>query len=391
MQYKLLEKRADVDRLCRLLRQCTRFAFDTEFVAERQFRPTLCLIQIATDDQIFLLDPLLAGNPSELWEVITEGDAEVVVHGGRADVRICYFWSGGRLPRRLFDVQVAAGLVGLEFPMSYANLVREVLGVEILEHATLSDWKRRPLRPEQLRYAAEDVRYLLEIRDRLAAQLDSLGRLQWALEEFARRAQRAVADEEGKTEPWRKMKGVKNLNARQLGVLRELYLWRQDRAARENVPPRQICPDHVLVEAARKMPRKVAALDIRGIRGEYRQPMVDVIKRAIELPEEELPEVEEKDPPQLQLLTQLLSAVLQSICVDYRIAPGLAATQGDIRNWLRAQLGDGPAPESPFDSGWRQAYITPRLRACLEGKLTVRVQDPHKENPLSLMDIPTWE
>ena len=108
-----------------------------------------------------------------------------MVHAGREEVRLCHLWSG-EVPGNLFDLQIAAGLAGLPYPLGHGNLVNQVLGVQISKGETLTEWRNRPLTREQIRYAFDDVRYLLPAWERLSAKLDELGRLAWAREEFAR-------------------------------------------------------------------------------------------------------------------------------------------------------------------------------------------------------------
>ena len=120
--------------------------FDTEFVGEDSFRPELCLIQIATAEQLFVIDPFSVGPLEEFWKLLLDPARTTVVHAGREDIRLCFF-QAGKPPADVFDVQVAAGLVGLTYPIGYAGLVHELLGQRMTKGETLTDWRRRPLLP----------------------------------------------------------------------------------------------------------------------------------------------------------------------------------------------------------------------------------------------------
>ncbi len=173
--------------MLRYLAKCPVIGFDTEFVGEETYHPSLCLVQVATPTRLVLIDPLSAGPLDAFWQLIVDPARVVVVHAGREEVRLCRLWSG-QPPGNLFDLQLAAGLAGLVYPLGHGALVNQVLGVRLAKGETLTEWRRRPLTPEQIRYAFDDVRFLLAAWEKLTARLNKLGRLAWAREEFARLA-----------------------------------------------------------------------------------------------------------------------------------------------------------------------------------------------------------
>src|SRR5262249_40396422 len=152
-----------------------RFALDTEFVSEETFEPILCLLQLATRDRLAVIDPLAVRDLSPLWALVNDPSIEVVMHAAGEDLRICHLKTGA-LPQRVFDVQIAAGLVGLSYPLSLVNLVCQVLSTSLSGSETRTDWRHRPLSPAQLKYALDDVRYLLDLADSFSARLRQLGR-----------------------------------------------------------------------------------------------------------------------------------------------------------------------------------------------------------------------
>src|SRR6516165_5903104 len=156
------------------LTACPHFGFDTEFVGEDTYHPSLCLVQVATPDRLFLIDPLTTGPLDAFWQLVVDPARVVVVHAGREEVRLCRLWTG-RAPGDLFDLQLAAGLVGLPYPLGYGALVGQVLGVSMRKGETRTEWRDRPLTPEQVRYAFDDVRHLLPLCKKLSARLAKLG------------------------------------------------------------------------------------------------------------------------------------------------------------------------------------------------------------------------
>ena len=149
--------------------------FDTEFVSEETFEPVLCLIQVATRERLAVdRSRWRSGDLGPFWDVVNDPAVEVVMHAASEDLRICRLQTG-KVPRRVFDVQIAAGLVGFGYPLSLVNLVGQVLGVSLAGGETRTDWRRRPLTPAQLRYALDDVRYLLDLADLLGAELARAG------------------------------------------------------------------------------------------------------------------------------------------------------------------------------------------------------------------------
>ncbi len=159
---------------CEELARGAALGFDTEFVGEDSFHPCLCLVQVATAERLYLIDPLSAGPLDAFWKLILDPNRVVVVHAGREEVRLCRLWTG-LPPGSLFDLQLAAGLAGFPYPLSHGALVQQVLGVSLTKGETLTEWRHRPLTPAQLRYAYDDVRHLLAIYEKVRGRLRAPG------------------------------------------------------------------------------------------------------------------------------------------------------------------------------------------------------------------------
>ncbi len=368
------------------------FGFDTEFVGEDTYHPRLCLVQVASANGLTLLDPLVNDLSLEpFWRLVTEPTRTVIVHAGREEVRLCRLW-GGQPPGDLFDLQLAAGLVGLPYPLGHGALVGQVVGIHLAKGETLTEWRRRPLTPAQIRYAYDDVRYLLPAWQKLSARLEALGRSAWAREEFARLTVASLPEEDVTQERWRKLRGLGALDRKRLAVVRALYLWRENMAARTNRPTRAIIRDDLILEIARRNPNRGGDLTVvRGLPRRDLEEIVRVVEEARALPPEQWPSAidRDQDPPQVAYVTAVLNAVLGDRCTRLQLAPNLVATTQDVKLLVRAHLAGAPLPEdSDLTRGWRAQAVLPDLLAVLEGRRSVRIADVTRPAPFDYEDSP---
>src|SRR5918912_1082971 len=148
---EVIESPEQLAACCAFLATCPAIGFDTEFVGEDTYHPKLCLVQVAAPGRLFLIDPLSAGPLDDFWKLLLDPARQVVVHAGREEVRLCRLWAG-QAPANLFDLQLAAGLAGFPYPLSHGALVGQLLGVRLAKGETLTEWRRRPLTPEHVRY-----------------------------------------------------------------------------------------------------------------------------------------------------------------------------------------------------------------------------------------------
>jgi ribonuclease D len=371
------------------LTRCRRFGVDTEFVGEKSYHPHLCLVQVATEDALYLIDPLTAGPLDAFWQAVVDPHHEVIVHAGREEVRMCYL-ACGKMPANVIDLQLAAGLAGLNYPLGHGPLVKEVLGIALSKGETLTEWGRRPLTPSQVRYAFDDVRYLLPIWRKLSARLDKFGRHEWVKEECTRLiagAKPHAPDDAEAPEKWRKLRGAGGLDRRRLAIVRELFAWREATAARSNRPPRSILRDDLLLEIARRGPTKERDLHVvRGLPRRDLEAVVQAVQRGRDVPLEDCPPVAERDqdPPQVAMVTSILLAVLGDVCAKEQLASNLVAATLDVKLLVRARWQGAELPEdSLLTHGWRRHHILPDLLAVLEGRRGLRVADVKAEGPLA--------
>ncbi|NMC18833.1 MAG: ribonuclease D [Thermogutta sp.] len=392
--HRIISTPHDFQAFCRALRGCPRLALDTEFVAEDSYHPNLCLVQVALDNELVLIDPFPLGSVSAFWETIVGEDVETVVHAGHVDLQFCYF-ATGRFPPRVFDVQIAAGLAGADYPSGLTNLIQKYVGDFSPQHETQSDWRRRPLSEWQIVYALDDVRFLLRLRDRLDAILAGLGRRSWLGEEVVRHQHEIQKRQE--SERWQRLAGHRALSARELAILRELWLWREERASYQNVPARRILRDDLLVELAKRKTGDVKRiLAVRGMNFRHIRPWIpdiaERIRRALAIPEENLPRPERREGvSQSPLVGQFLFTALGSLCRRGEISVGLVGSTQDIRDWVSYRLGEGDEEPPLMAQGWRRELIGDLFDRLLSGKAAIRIRDAKSDHPLEFVEIPDEE
>ncbi|REJ90947.1 MAG: ribonuclease D [Planctomycetota bacterium] len=387
MPHRLITRQDQLEELCTHIREAGIVGFDTEFVAEYYYRPRLCLLQFATPDRLTAIDPFEVDDLSPWWELMTDSETTVVVHGGREEVRFCHQITG-QLPQRLVDVQIVEGLLSRGYPLSYTNLVQRVVGDRLKSHETRTEWRRRPLTSQQVDYALDDVRHLIRIWECQQEMLSEHGRSDWAEVEVARFIEESTSN--GNGEPWRRLSGVHRLSRRALGCIRELFEWRERLAEQQDRPVRGVLRDDLLVEVAKRQPR--SRDDVTAIRGmqrrdyaKFAQDLLDCVERAAALSDKELPA---KSPPrptvtQNEVLGKMLSIALAQRCAECGISTTLVGTNADLQELVRWYL-SGRKPENAprLAEGWRGEVCGDLLGDVLAGKVALRIVDPAADAPL---------
>lgn len=385
-----IRTQSTLQQFCEDLAKERLISFDTEFVSEDSYRPLLCLIQVATENRIAIIDPLECEDLSPFWDLLVDESRTVIVHAGREEILFCYRATGMLIPN-LFDIQIAAGFLGHEYPASYAKIVHRVVGRTLDKEETRSDWRQRPLSRQQLEYAAQDVRDLVRIYRHLMEHLHKHGRLTWLREET--QIKQEDLSEFESSENWYRLSGVSALSGKSLSVARALWNWRDARAKQRNVPARKILRDDLIIELARRGtadPRRVASL--RGM--EYRNTrqlipeLSEVIQEAVLEPPPTWPRKHRYGKGQpASMLTQFLSAAMAFICHHKHIAPMLVATSEDLRDFVLYRL-DREADQSHPPSllrGWRAEIVGRDLDDLLEGKIGIVLDNPHSDIPIKFI------
>ncbi len=371
-----------LDHSCRQLGKCSTLCVDTEFHRENTYYPEFALIQIASRDACFLIDPLAIDDLSPLWALMHRPDILKVFHAVRQDAEIVYKESGG-LPLPLFDTQVAAALLGYGQQVGFGNLVCKLLGKSLPKAESFTDWLARPLRAAQLSYAADDVIYLMPVYQYLKERLQACGRLAWLDEEQAFLCDKKTYLIEPREIFWR-VKGANRLKPEHLAVLRELASWREQYARKRNIPRRRIISDEPLLAIARKT--QLAADQIARIRGinngvaqRFGGDILEAWNRGRRCPESEWPRP--KSTPRrsngTDMRMELLSTLVRLRAEENHIAANILASKQDIAalaSW--ANHGSFPMdrlPDNPCLHGWRKELIGNDMLRMLKGELCLKL------------------
>jgi ribonuclease D len=245
-----------------------------------------------------LIDPVPLSDLRELDEAIAA--PEWVLHAASQDLP-CLAELGLR-PRRLFDTELAARLAGFE-RVGLAALTESLLGFALEKHHSAADWSTRPLPTSWLSYAALDVELLIDLRDKLAAELDRQGKTPWAAEEFAALVASAGEPPRSRPDPWRRTSGIHRVRgARALARVRALWYARDEIAARRDSTPGRVLPDAAIIAAAEADPkdeRSLVALpgfggrSVRRLAGTW----LNALSGARALPDDQLPLTPPSDGP----------------------------------------------------------------------------------------------
>jgi ribonuclease D len=373
-----------VSGLAHRARETGRLGIDTEFMGEGRYRPLLCLVQVAVEDddgedgmRVEILDPLQDSfDPTPLAGVLADPDVEIVLHAGRQDVALLRrVW--GTDVRNIFDTQVAAGFAGRRAQLGYEALLSELTGVRLRKSASFTRWDARPLSEEQVRYAREDVLHLLQLADALQDQLSRRGRLEWAREEC--RALEDVSDERDADQIFARLPRVNSLDPAQRAVARELVEWREATARDGDRPVPSVLPDAALVEVAKRRPANMERLaQIRGLNEGTLRRRGNAIIAAVERGRERPPIPTEgsrqppPDPSDAPLIA-LSEALIRARSAEAELAYELLAARADIQRIVTALHDGGQEADVRTLQGWRRELVGAELLELLAGRRSLRI------------------
>lgn len=359
--------------LCARLRREAFVTVDTEFMRERTYWPELCVIQLAGDEDVAVVDALAPGlDLAPLGALLADPAVTKVFHAARQDVEI-FLLRFGAVPTPMYDTQIAAMVAGFGDQVSYDGLARALANASIDKAHRFSDWAARPLSPAQIAYAAADVTHLRRIYAALTARLDREGRTPWVAEEMAALADPASYRADPETQ-WERLK-PRSANRRFLAALRAACAWREREAQRVNIPRQRLVKDETLLEIAATAPQNAAELArARGIsegfaKGKSGASLLVALAEAKALPEEALPEAprERTGPMPSPALVALLKVLLAAQSEAHHVAPRLLASSDELER-LAAGEADIPALQ-----GWRREVFGEAALALKAGRVALGV------------------
>ena len=375
MQEKIVDTPSELLALCEQLRGSEWLALDTEFIREKTYYPQLCLIQVCNGEVAACIDPLKLSDLQPILDILYDGRILKVLHAARQDLEI-FLHDYRRLPMPVFDTQPAAALLGHGDQIGYVNLVKVLLDVQLPKDQSRTDWSRRPLEKQQLRYALDDVIYLGELYLHMRGHLFDRERLQWLAADFATLADPRTysPDPQGM---WKRTKGKQMLRGRQLAVLQRLAAWREIQARERDLPRKWVLKDDALVELSRRMPRDAEGLSkIRGLEpGQIRREggaLIRQIDEAANLPREQWPEDERRPTPltaQQEAMVDLLTAASRLIAERHQLSPQAITTRKELEKFVRGEA------DCILLEGWRRSLAGDTLVSVMNGTIKLELID----------------
>ncbi|HEX8155540.1 MAG TPA: ribonuclease D [Thermoanaerobaculia bacterium] len=365
---KWINEQSALDAAIEHVAQAPVVAVDTEADSLHSYFDKVCLVQISVADEDLVVDPLAKVDLSRFGTILGNPDVLKVFHGGDYDLRIMNRDFGWTV-RNLFDTSVAAQLLGYE-AFGLAALLERHFGVKVNKAHQRADWAMRPLPADMLAYATMDTHYLIALANKLRDELHALNRWTWAVEEFARmeniRYREASEDD---LEPWRKMKNIGNLDRRSLGIVRELYAWRDALARKADRPPFKIMGNEAIIDISKERPATVADLaKLKSVSkyhlDRYGRDLAASVRRVLELPEESLPDRNEPRPwtrdRDVEARVNRMKKIRDRVATELKVDPAILAP----RHVLTA-IATGGTLDVPAMREWQKSVLGEQLLGAL--------------------------
>lgn len=366
---------------------CQRFAtqsfvtIDTEFLREHTFYSKLCLIQVASLEEAVLIDPLIKDlDLKPFFELLQNKDVVKVFHSGRQDIEIFYNMTK-QIPFPVFDTQIAAMVLGYGDCVGYQQLVMDLLRIEIDKGMQITDWSKRPLSQAQVRYALSDVTHLRDIYLKVKEKIELLNRSSWIEEEMNELYDKNIYEPSPEKIASKLKYNFKSKQAKY--IYQDLYLWREEKAKKHNLPRRQVMKDEVMQDIARAHPKSIEELStLRSILPSFlkkhkAQEVLDVVNLALSKKAEDfypLPQ-EKQNVIGNKNLMSILHLLLDMIAGKEKIASKLIGTHEDLYSFVY-EIG-----EPSFMSGWRYDIFGRYAELIKKGKMGI-FYDPEQKSVL---------
>jgi ribonuclease D len=345
-------------------------AVDTEADSMHHYPEKVCLVQLSFAEVDLLVDPLAGIDLTALQPLLIDPGLRKIMHGADYDVRMLHRDFGLEV-RGLFDTMLAARLTG-ETAFGLAALLHKHLGITLNKKYQRADWSIRPLPEEMEAYAVMDTRHLQSLAEILQAELERLGRTEWAAEEFGRLEQVRWRETAGE-EAYRRVKGSGLLNRRGLACLRELVVMREKAARKADRPPFKILSNDLLIGIARELPQSVSELaaiprlPVSWTHGRRLDMLWEAVRTALALAESLLPEgrkrTGKRNSKPFEKRLRTLCKRRDGLASDLGIEPSLLASRAVLGQVL-TNIESGESPEDVPDlRSWQAGLLRPAFEA----------------------------
>lgn len=361
---ELIEQPIEDSRILRQL--CERvgsefdIAVDTEFTRVRTYRPRLELVQLATKEIAFCIDVQKCGDISALRRLLSSASMDIAMHSASQDLEI--FRDINAIPNQIFDTQIAASLCGYG-KVSYKDVVHDSIGIELSKEMTRSNWTHRPLSQKQIQYALDDVRYLIPVKQHLSRELDQLSRMSW-LEEECGRLLMSFQKESVDFDVYRSFHQAAELAIADQYRVRDLLLWRENRARKLDLPKQWVISDDSIMDLIWQRPNnEVRISKVLGLKKlKSSKWLTEVLNILLSSPDITAGPIWKTQGSMTRDEKQLIKRIMQiarDSAEEYQIPPNLICTNKEARAIVRGKY------DGRVFKGWRKEIFADAIVSLL--------------------------
>ena len=357
--YTLVENEDSLQEFRRINQGITWMGFDTEFIGEKRFITLICLIQVATENGYYLIDPLKIKDLGPLLNMLTDENILKIVHAGDNDYRLfnAHF---GIIPLNTFDTQGVSAFLGYKYPVAFSKLAESELRISMSKGFTVTDWQRRPFSHKQIKYALDDVIYLYPLWEKMTAKLQRLGRLDWAQEELKQMENPEVYEQD----PYKEAINsnlIRSLRRKEQVFLLRLLLWRTSEARRLDHSKEMVLPGKFIspivraihsgadaLKQNRRLPDSVVGRFGKLFLAMYQEPVTPEEKEILR----RIPP-DNSDNPKQDILMEMLDLLVRYKCLKEGISHHMVMPRGV----LKRMKNDKDYFDPSLETGWRKAFL----------------------------------
>ncbi len=372
---QIVETNFALEKNLKLIENEEYISIDTEFIRDNTYFSKLCLIQVASKNFSFIIDPLKEGiNLDSFCEILKKDSIIKIFHSGRQDMEIFYHLFG-ELPKPIYDTQIAAMVCGFGDQVSYENLVNTLLNIRIDKSSRVSNWSFRPLTEKQIKYALADVIHLVHIYEILKIQISNGNRSLWIDDEM----KSLLEIKNYKLEPseaWKKIK-IKSTKREYLNRVKFLAEWRENISIKSNIPKNRIMRDDTLLDLASINPKsnedfkRIRSFNIERDAKKINQ-ISEILHKAQGVPEKLWPENKyiKKNKVKSFAILELLKVLIKHVSEDQKVAQKLIAKQDELE-----LMAEGKLDHLKVLEGWRYKIFGKLALELIEGKVSLKIKN----------------
>ena len=373
--YLLIEDAKGLDKFINENQQISWLAFDTEFVGEKRYFTLLCCVQIATENGFYIIDTLKFKDIQPILSMITDPKLLKITHAGENDYRLLYN-NYGIVPQNILDIQVAAGFIGYRYPLSFRKLVEYETGLRLSKGYTVSNWETRPMSEKQLKYALNDVVYLVSAWNSIRPKLEKTGRFKWIKEEL----KQWESEEYYIQDPHREALShnlISNLNPQEQVFMIRLFEWRRKMAEKKDYSKEMILPSKYIgfiitnIKAGQKALKNHRRIPSNIVQN-YWDTFNELFQQRITEEEKNLLEqipYDRNNGKQEDLIMEMLQLLIKHLCKKQDISWELLMNRANMRRMRSEKDFTDPV----LTEGWRAEVLGPEMVSWLCNRKSLEI------------------